>query len=212
VWRGVKEWRMTVGDYVREIRDGMKGVLRTVVILIIVLCVPLAAPLFKTPFDAYDEAHDRAVSFITEQKYEEAAAEFTRMRDIKSELQEGFSLWNLFIVPHFPDYSRDLTGLLDEMLRRNEFSRGYDILTGELSWVSDGEKERFILSYAGNLYAKGKYREATEIYLVLLETTGNSGNLLKTARLYAEELRAAGDEAGAEAWLEYVEERRRDAE
>ena len=68
------------------------------------------------------------------------------------------------------------------------------------------------ITYSQELIGSGSYREAVELLFELQDLFGISAPCDRAAQLYAEELRAAGDEEGAEVWLEYVEERRRGAE
>jgi len=104
-------------------------------------------------------------------------------------------------------YKEELDAITLDWLREGEYRKSYRLVFSGLGFADDMMQQRVCLAYANDRYAAGDYREAAEVYFRYKELTGISGNLEKALQLYAEELRAAGDEDGAEKWLEYVQQK-----
>jgi len=209
----MKEWRTTVGDYLQELHGGWKAWLSVAAVFVLLICSVMALNALRVHCrETYRKSYDRAIALMEEGRYSEAAEEYGSMLTMLERMDHSIFRGVIFTGNRFPVFVEELNEVVNAMLREGEYRRAYEMVSDELKFADRVLRQRVYLAYANERYAAGDYREATEAYLLLKEITGTSGNLRSAAELYAEELRAAGDEAGAEAWLEYVEERRCGAE
>jgi len=260
----MKEWRTTVADYIRELKDihgnwRKNGCFIVLLLIVFVLVTGILSVITS-------EITDR----ITEYKREKLIAEYTvlyeEMQDCYLDMREfmekqdygsafsaalltfeaelrivewrdtvwrnagnrvardgGYDAVNkdeVLVQMLFDDWQMLLWELCDlgrhkdiiEWMRNSTFVEITNRYNHRALWEEDAlfeELQSIFIRHSEELMKKGEYREAAEIllesfYLFLEETEYEY-----PAELYAEELRAAGDDAGAEEWEEYVRSRYR---